>query len=141
MLTVVIYLPETLPSGCSPPRQLSRQASSGLGSAMRQWPTTRLGSHLAGQWVLTSSVTVRELQNGGGRSGTPASSHMCWEEAPKSKTWGPSVKSYIWDSQPQPGFYDSVPLTSFRVMMLGCWPYRRRISISSEGSLLLLSMT
>ena len=31
-------------------------------------------------------------------------------------------------------------LTSFRVMMLGCCPYRIRISISSEGSLLLLSI-
>lgn len=31
-------------------------------------------------------------------------------------------------------------LTSFRVMMLGCCPYRIRISISSEGSLLILSI-
>lgn len=31
-------------------------------------------------------------------------------------------------------------LTSFRVMMLGCCPYRIRISISSDGSLLILSI-
>lgn len=31
--------------------------------------------------------------------------------------------------------------TSFRVMMLGCWPYRNRISISSEGSVFVLLMT
>lgn len=42
---------------------------------------------------------------------------------------------------PHPGLKAPPPLTSFRVMILGCCPYRRRISISSEGSRLLLSMT
>lgn len=36
--------------------------------------------------------------------------------------------------------FNMVTLTSFSVMMFGCCPYRRRISISSEGSRLLLSM-
>lgn len=35
----------------------------------------------------------------------------------------------------------AVVLTSLRVMMLGCWPYLSRISISSDGSVLVLSIT
>lgn len=36
--------------------------------------------------------------------------------------------------------WDELRLTSFSVIMFGCWPYRIRISISSEGSRLLLSI-
>lgn len=38
---------------------------------------------------------------------------------------------------PVPCFF---ALTSFSVMIFGCCPYRRRISISSEGSVLVLSI-
>lgn len=37
--------------------------------------------------------------------------------------------------------YSIITLTSFKVMIFGCCPYRRSISISSEGSCLLLSIT
>lgn len=159
MFAIIVHLPKTVPSGPSPhcqdwtpwslfARPGKNDTSGGMCSAQGLQILGLLFSLdkkmlvLVSWWAGNSQTMpkseVRGSWGAGQRhQGSPLSHEQ--RRIRSQKNGRPETNPRVECLSPHP--FQGPPLTSFRVMILGCCPYRRRISISSEGSRLLLSMT